>query len=342
MVRRKSHDPMPGGRTRRGHPGHERRRGAAEPRGGAGASRPGRGQGRLRAALSRQPRAGLCALLPDGRRARPGRGAGPRRLRAGLAEAGLVPGRERVLVLAAPADGERGAVRAAVAAEAGVEGHDDRRPDHVRAAGTAGSLGRPGSGLRPGARAGHPAPRGASGVRAPRRGGLQARGDRGADRGGDGHVQGPAPPRPEAAAGVVDAMTCPAALERMDDHVDGILDEAADQEMELHVASCAECRAEERSLRALLAHAAALPDARPPGRDLWPGIASRIGGPRVGGRAWPRAGWTAGLAAAAAVVLALSALILTYRAGARSGPSTSPGSLVPAAVRGGDEAVAAA
>ncbi|PYQ26000.1 MAG: hypothetical protein DMF81_00740 [Acidobacteria bacterium] len=137
-------------------------------------------------------------------------------------------------------------------------------------------------------------------------------------------------------------MTCPEALERMDDHVDGILDEAADQEMELHVASCAECRAEERSLRALLAHAAALPDARPPGRDLWPGIASRIGGPRVGGRAWPRAGWTAGLAAAAAVVLALSALILTYRAGARSGPSTSPGSLVPAAVRGGDEAVAAA
>jgi hypothetical protein len=136
-------------------------------------------------------------------------------------------------------------------------------------------------------------------------------------------------------------MTCPEARERMDDYVDGVLEEADFQEMELHLASCPECRAEERSLRALLAHAGALPEARPPGRDLWPGIASRIGGTRpVWGRTWPAAGWAGGLAAAAVVLLALSALIVSHRTGRRSGPSTDPGSLTPASLRSGDEAAA--
>jgi len=48
--------------------------------------------------------------------------------------------------------------------------------------------------------------------------------------------------RAGAAAGGVDAMTCDEARDRMDDYVDGTLDEAAFQEMELHVATCAECR----------------------------------------------------------------------------------------------------
>src|SRR5882672_5025780 len=88
--------------------------------------------------------------------------------------------------------------------------------------------------------------------------------------------EGPAPSRPEAAAGGVDAMTCEEARDRMDDYVDGALDEAAFQDMELHVAICAECRSEERSLRALLAHAAALPSEQRPSRDLWAGIAERL------------------------------------------------------------------
>jgi len=41
-------------------------------------------------------------------------------------------------------------------------------------------------------------------------------------------------------------MTCDEAVDRIDDYVDGALDEAAFQEMELHLAGCAECRAEER------------------------------------------------------------------------------------------------
>ena len=103
-------------------------------------------------------------------------------------------------------------------------------------------------------------------------------------------------------------MTCDEARERMGDYVDGALDEAAFQEMELHVAACAGCRAEERALRALLAHASALPAEMAPAHDLWTGIAERLDEPRP---LWRRprllAGWGAGLAAAAGVVLALSA-----------------------------------
>lgn len=134
-------------------------------------------------------------------------------------------------------------------------------------------------------------------------------------------------------------MTCNEARDLMDDYVDGALDEAAFQEVELHVAGCAECRGEERALRALLAHAAALPEEMTPARDLWPGIDARLEGARP---RWlhPRmlAGWGAGLAAAAGVVLALSAA-LHGPAGSR-GASPIP-SLVPAALRGEDPIAAA-
>jgi hypothetical protein len=104
--------------------------------------------------------------------------------------------------------------------------------------------------------------------------------------------------------------------------------------MELHIAGCAGCRAEERALRALLAHAAALPKEIAPPRDLWAGIDARLETARP---VWRRprlmAGWGAGLAAAAGVVLALSAA-LHGPAGLR-GASPLP-SLVPAALRGED------
>jgi len=126
-------------------------------------------------------------------------------------------------------------------------------------------------------------------------------------------------------------MTCDEARERMDDYVDGALDEAAFQDMELHVATCAECRTEERSLRALLAHAAALPGEQPPSRDLWAGIAERLDEARPW---WRRpgslAGWGVGLAAAAGVVLALSAALHEPGRGVR--PSLEA-SVAPAALR---------
>jgi anti-sigma factor RsiW len=135
-------------------------------------------------------------------------------------------------------------------------------------------------------------------------------------------------------------MTCDEVRDRMDDYVDGALEEAPFQEMELHLAGCVECRAEERALRRLLARAAALPAERSPSRDLWPGIAARLDKPRP---TWwrPRSmvGWGAGLAAAAAgVVLALSAALLAPPRGLS--PSSWP-SLAPAALRSEDPVAAA-
>jgi hypothetical protein len=124
----------------------------------------------------------------------------------------------------------------------------------------------------------------------------------------------------------------------MDDYVDGTLDEAAFQEMELHVATCPECRAEERSLRALLAHAAALPADRPPARDLWAGIAERLDEARPWWRrSGSRAGWGVGLAAAAGLVLALSAA-LHGPGGVRPSPGAS---VAPAALRSEDPVASA-
>jgi len=105
-------------------------------------------------------------------------------------------------------------------------------------------------------------------------------------------------------------MTCEHVTERLDDYLDGELAEDAFQEVELHLASCPACREEERSLRAVVERAAVLPRHQDPPRDLWPEIAEEIASRRrftmvsaVAAR--PAARWTAGLAAAATVVLAV-------------------------------------
>jgi hypothetical protein len=104
-------------------------------------------------------------------------------------------------------------------------------------------------------------------------------------------------------------MTCAVVRERLDDYVDGELEAPALHELELHLASCPSCRAEERELRALLAQAAALPRAMSPGRDLWPEIQDALrddGRGRVLG--FPRRPvFVIGLAAAAALVMVLLA-----------------------------------
>ena len=131
-------------------------------------------------------------------------------------------------------------------------------------------------------------------------------------------------------------MTCEEARDRLDDYVDGTLGVGEVHEVELHLASCPDCASEERALRALLARVAALPAEVGPERDLWPGIASRIAAARarpVVVRAFPRAWWTpaAGLAAAAAVVLALGAtLTRVWSPPAREG-SAGPGTAYEAA-----------
>ncbi len=128
-------------------------------------------------------------------------------------------------------------------------------------------------------------------------------------------------------------MKCADAMERLDGYADGSLSEAEFQELELHLACCAACRKEEQELRSLLAEAAALPHEVEPARDLWPGIADRIGG---GGRTVvpfaPRripAWGLAALAAAAAVVVALSTTLLRpTRPGATTPGGPTPGDIL--------------
>jgi anti-sigma factor RsiW len=101
-------------------------------------------------------------------------------------------------------------------------------------------------------------------------------------------------------------MTCEETLELLDDYVDGALVGAAFHTVELHLASCASCREEERLLRELLAEAEALPDEVDLPRDLWPGIATRI--KEEGRFKLLRGPWRTplGLAAAATLVMGLS------------------------------------
>jgi anti-sigma factor RsiW len=118
-------------------------------------------------------------------------------------------------------------------------------------------------------------------------------------------------------------MTCTDIQERLNDYVDGALPEAAFQEMELHLAACAECRAEERLLRTLLAQAAALSEERLPRRDLWPEIAVRLDGGALGTALWSRASTWTGLAAAAALVVVLG--VLLRQPGEEARPETAAG-----------------
>ena len=64
--------------------------------------------------------------------------------------------------------------------------------------------------------------------------------------------------------------------ERLSEFVDGDLPAGDREALEAHLAGCEECAALVTELRAVAATAAELPD-REPDRDLWPGIAARLG-----------------------------------------------------------------
>jgi anti-sigma factor RsiW len=119
-------------------------------------------------------------------------------------------------------------------------------------------------------------------------------------------------------------MTCEEIQDRLDEYVDGSLAEAEFQAVELHLGECEACRREERLLRALLAHAEALPEEKMPARDLWAGIATRIRDGNVvrGPASWWRN--PAALAAAAAVVIAVSGALLVRPGGTRPSSAASP------------------
>ena len=131
-------------------------------------------------------------------------------------------------------------------------------------------------------------------------------------------------------------MKCEEIGNRLDEYVDGGLTEAEFQEVELHLDGCPECRGEERRLRALIAEAAALPEEMRPATDLWPDIAARLRGPE-GMRLVPRTGlarWVGpmSVAAAAAVVIALSAALWTRENVPGAATPVTPSSLQPVAL----------
>lgn len=106
--------------------------------------------------------------------------------------------------------------------------------------------------------------------------------------------------------------------DRLDEFLDDTLPDGERREMEMHLAECAECRAEVEAIRSLRADARALPRGIRPPRDLWPEIRGRIEGSRTvevdfgrRSRRSPRAarGW---LAAAAAVLVVASSAVTTW------------------------------
>jgi anti-sigma factor RsiW len=64
--------------------------------------------------------------------------------------------------------------------------------------------------------------------------------------------------------------------DRLSGYLDGDLEAAERTALETHLADCDECRTTLAELRRVVDRAQAL-DERPPARDLWPGIAGRIG-----------------------------------------------------------------
>jgi anti-sigma factor RsiW len=112
---------------------------------------------------------------------------------------------------------------------------------------------------------------------------------------------------------------CERTQEALDDYADGALGEAAFQEVELHLAGCADCAAEYRMLRELLHHAAALPRAIAPPRDLWPGIAERLAPRRTS-----VSRWRMGLAAAAALAVAVTIVSRPRPDAPAATPATTP------------------
>jgi anti-sigma factor RsiW len=64
--------------------------------------------------------------------------------------------------------------------------------------------------------------------------------------------------------------------DRLSEYLDGELDDAERVALEAHLATCAECTTVLADLRRVVARAQALDD-RPPARDLWAGVAERIG-----------------------------------------------------------------
>ena len=97
-------------------------------------------------------------------------------------------------------------------------------------------------------------------------------------------------------------MMCVDMEPKLNEYVDGTLAVAARAAVERHLVACASCREAVARLQALVAEAGRLPKSIQPNRDLWGGIAARLGRRATGNV--QRAFWAGALAAAATLVIA--------------------------------------
>lgn len=84
-------------------------------------------------------------------------------------------------------------------------------------------------------------------------------------------------------------MNCDETRDRLDELVSGYLDSATRSAVEAHLATCADCRADEAAARFLAPRVAALPREVQPARPLWTGVDRRL--TRVRPAPWSR--WAA-------------------------------------------------
>jgi anti-sigma factor RsiW len=114
-------------------------------------------------------------------------------------------------------------------------------------------------------------------------------------------------------------------MELLSEYLDGELPAAERAALEAHLETCADCRAVLADLRRVVARSRFL-DVKAPRRDLWPGIASRIGAtPTRATRPWRR--WSFSfpqLAAAAIVLMTLPAGAVWLTRSDISAPATIP------------------
>ncbi len=108
-------------------------------------------------------------------------------------------------------------------------------------------------------------------------------------------------------------MNCDEARTYLNDYIDGLLEKRREKALGEHLRACAECREEERALRALVGQARGLPATIMPDRDLWPGIKARVEGNLVDIAAVRQrrpAMLHYAVAAAAAIVLVVGAVVV--------------------------------